>query len=177
MKVLFIGGTGKISSACTPLAVEKGIDLYLLNRGQTDRPVPEGVHVLQGDIRDPESARRALHGLEFDAVVNWIAFTPDHVETDLELFRGRTGQYIFISSASAYQKPPNALPITESTLLANPFWLYSRNKIACEDRLVRAYHEEDFPSLSYARRTPTTAPCSRSTAAILSSTACARASP
>ena len=145
MKVLFIGGTGKISSACTHLAVEKGIDLYLLNRGQTDRPVPEGVHVLQGDIRDPESARRALHGLEFDAVVNWIAFTPDHVETDLELFRGRTGQYLFISSASAYQKPPNALPITESTLLANPFWLYLRNKIACEDRLVRAYHEEDFP--------------------------------
>lgn len=145
MKVLFIGGTGKISSACTPLAVEKGIDLYLLNRGQTDRPVPEGAHVLQGDIRDPESARRALHGLEFDAVVNWIAFTPDHVETDLELFRGRTGQYIFISSASAYQKPPNALPITESTLLANPFWLYSRNKIACEERLVRAYHEEGFP--------------------------------
>ncbi len=147
MKVLFIGGTGKISSACTPLAVSQGIDLYLLNRGQTEQALPEGVHVLHGDIRDPESARKALQGHDFDAVVNWIAFTPQHIETDLELFRGRTGQYIFISSASAYQKPVGNLPITESTPLANPFWLYSRNKIACEDRLLRAYREEDFPAV------------------------------
>lgn len=145
MKVLFIGGTGKISSACSPLAVKKGIDLYLLNRGQTDRSIPEGAHVLHGDIRDPESARAALEGHTFDAVVDWIAFTPDQIETDLALFRGRTGQYIFISSASAYQTPLASLPITESTPLDNPLWLYSRNKIACEERLMRAYREEKFP--------------------------------
>ena len=101
MKVLFIGGTGIISSACTPLAIEKGIDMYLLNRGQSVRPVPAGAKVLHGDIRDPESVRSALGNHNFDAVVNWIAYTPEHIETDLNLFRGRTAQYIFISSASA----------------------------------------------------------------------------
>jgi nucleoside-diphosphate-sugar epimerase len=145
MKVLFIGGTGKISSACSQLAVDRGIDLYLLNRGQSERPIPSDVQILRGDIRDPQSAKAALGDLHFDAVVNWIAFTPQHVETDLALFAGRTRQYIFISSASAYQKPISGLPITESTLLANPFWEYSRNKIACEERLVRAYREEGFP--------------------------------
>ncbi len=145
MKVLFIGGTGKISSACSALAVERGIDLYFLNRGQTDRPVPAGVTVLTGDIRDPESARAALGDHHFDAVVNWIVFTPDQIESDLALFRGRTGQYVFISSASAYQTPPAHLPVTESTPLDNPYWLYSQNKIACEERLMRAYREEKFP--------------------------------
>lgn len=145
MKVLFIGGTGKISSACSQLAVDQGIELYLLNRGQTDRPVPKNLHMLQADIRNPESVTAALGDLHFDAVVNWIAFTQEHIETDLDLFRGRTDQYVFISSASAYQKPLSGLPITESTLLANPFWEYSRNKIACEERLVRAYREEGFP--------------------------------
>ncbi|HZT42963.1 MAG TPA: SDR family oxidoreductase [Chthonomonadaceae bacterium] len=147
LKVLFIGGTGIISSACSALAVEKGFDLYLLNRGNTvSRPVPEGATVLRGDIRDPASARNALEGRRFDAVVNWIAFTPDQIESDLELFRSRTGQYVFISSASAYQTPPASLPVTESTVLANPVWEYSRNKIACEERLVRAYREERFPA-------------------------------
>ena len=146
MKVLFIGGTGIISSACSKLALEQGIDLYLLNRGQSFRPVPAGAQVLHGDIRDPQSARSALAGMNFDAVVNWIAFTTEHIETDLELFRGRTGQYVFISSASAYQKPPITMPVTESTLLDNPWWQYSRNKIACEERLVRAYREEKFPA-------------------------------
>ncbi|MEX1020147.1 MAG: SDR family oxidoreductase [Litorilinea sp.] len=145
MKVLFIGGTGKISSACSRLAVEQGVDLYLLNRGQTDRPVPENLHMLQGDIRDPQSVQAALGDLTFDAVVNWIAFTPEHIETDLKLFRARTDQYVFISSASAYQKPLSGLPITESTLLANPFWEYSRNKIACEEMLVQAYRSDGFP--------------------------------
>jgi nucleoside-diphosphate-sugar epimerase len=145
MKVLFIGGTGIISSACSQLALDRGIDLYLLNRGQSSRPVPDGAQVLHGDIRNPGSVRQALGDHHFDAVVNWIAFTPEHVETDLELFRGRTRQYIFISSASAYQTPPETLPVTESTPLRNPFWLYSRNKIACEDRLTRAYREEGFP--------------------------------
>ena len=146
MKVLFIGGTGIISSACSELAAREGIDLYLLNRGQTvDRPAPIGATVLFGDIRDRASAEAALAGHTFDAVVDWIAFTPDHVQADIDLFRSRTGQYVFISSASVYQTPPASLPVTESTLLDNPYWDYSRNKIACEELLVRAYRDEKFP--------------------------------
>jgi nucleoside-diphosphate-sugar epimerase len=146
MKVLFIGGTGKISSACAQLAVERGIELYLLNRRQTTtRPAPPAARILAGDIRDPESARRALGNLEFDAVADFIAFSPDHIETGLKLFRGRTAQYVFISSASAYQKPAVLLPITESTPLDNPFWEYSRNKMACKERLTQAYRAEKFP--------------------------------
>lgn len=148
LKVLFIGGSGAISSASTRLAVERGIDLHVLNRGTTSsiRPLPDGVTVLTGDIRDPGSVRAALGDLEFDAVVDWVAFTPDHIRTDLELFTGRTGQYVFISSASAYQTPPSRVPIVESTPLRNPFWQYSRNKIACEDVLVQAYRESGFPA-------------------------------
>jgi nucleoside-diphosphate-sugar epimerase len=146
MRVLFIGGTGIISSACSRLAIERGIDLYLFNRGNTTRrEAPEGARVLHGDIRDRGSAQEALGKHTFDAVVNWIAFTPEHIQTDLDLFSGRTGQYIFISSASAYQTPPGSLPVTESTMLDNPFWQYSRNKIACEEMLVRAYRESKFP--------------------------------
>lgn len=145
MKVLFIGGTGVISSACSQLAVERGIELYLLNRCLSIRPAPESAHVLQGDIRDRVSANAALGAGTFDVVVNWVAFTPEHIGKDLELFKGRTGQYIFISSASAYQKPPQHLPITESTPLDNPFWEYSRAKIACENLLMKAYQEEQFP--------------------------------
>ena len=147
MKVLFIGGTGIISSACSQLAIERGIDLYLLNRGSTTkRPVPEGAKILHGDIRDMQSASAALQGMSFDAVVDWVAFTTQHIQTDLDLFRGRAGQFVFISSASAYQTPPGSLPVTESTLLDNPFWQYSRNKIACEEMLVRAYRGERFPA-------------------------------
>ncbi|QFP77310.1 SDR family oxidoreductase [Deinococcus sp. AJ005] len=145
MKVLFIGGTGIISSACSELALAQGMELYLLNRGESSRPVPDGAKVLRGDIRDPGSVRQALDDLEFDVVVDWVAFTPEHIETDLEFFSGRTKQYVFISSASAYQKPLGHLPITESTPLHNPFWGYSRDKIACEDRLTRAYREDGFP--------------------------------
>jgi nucleoside-diphosphate-sugar epimerase len=146
MKVLFIGGTGIISSACSQLAIERGIEMYLLNRGRTtSRPIPYGAHVLRGDIRDRESAQAALKDQSFDVVVNWIAFTPDHIETDIELFHGRTDHYIFISSASAYQTPPANLPVTESTPLDNPVWEYSRNKIACEERLTKAYRSEKFP--------------------------------
>ncbi len=145
MKVLFIGGTGIISSACSRLALERGIELFLLNRGQSVRPAPEGAQVLHGDIRDPASARPALGKLEFDAVVDWVVFTPEQLGADLELFRGRTRQYVFISSASAYQTPPASLPVTESTVLDNPFWQYSRNKIACEERLVHANREEKYP--------------------------------
>ncbi len=145
MKVLFIGGTGKISSACTPLAAQRGFDMYLLNRGQTDRPIPEGVKVLHGDIRDKASAAAALEGHTFDVVVDWIAFTPDQIQTDLDLFKGKVGQYIFISSASAYQTPPASLPVTESTPLDNPYWLYSQNKIACEELLWQEYRANKFP--------------------------------
>jgi nucleoside-diphosphate-sugar epimerase len=145
MRVLFIGGTGIISSACSPLALASGIDLYLLNRGQSHRGIPEGAKVLNGNIRDRASAEAALGDLTFDAVVDWIAFTPEHIEQDLDLFRGRTGQLVFISSASAYQTPPSTLPVTESTPLDNPFWEYSRNKIACEERLIKAYRDEKYP--------------------------------
>jgi nucleoside-diphosphate-sugar epimerase len=147
LRVLFIGGSGIISSACCRLAVQRGLDLYALNRGATQlRPLPAEVKIMHGDIRDHTSVRQALGDHEFDVVVNWIAFTVDHIETDLELFRGRVGQYVFISSASAYQTPPSRVPVTESTPLNNPYWQYSRDKIACEDRLVRAYREEGFPA-------------------------------
>ena len=145
MRVLFIGGTGTISSACSQLAVDRGIDLYLLNRGRSGRPVPPGAHVLHGDIRDPASANQALGNRTFDVVVNWVVYAPDQVEADIQRFRGRTGQYVFISSASAYQKPLSGLPITESTMLDNPYWQYSRDKAACEARLVHAYREHGFP--------------------------------
>ncbi len=151
MRVLFIGGSGVISSACSALAVQRGIDLTVLNRGTSnDRPLPPEATVLHADIRDPAAAAAALGatrgGREFDAVVDWVAFTPEHVRTDLDLFGGRTGQYVFISSASAYQTPPSRLPVTESTPLRNPFWQYSRDKIACEDLLTAAYREEGFPA-------------------------------
>lgn len=146
MKVLFIGGTGVISSACAELAIEQGVDLYLLNRGQTsERPIPAGAKTLIGDIRDFASVSQALAGHEFDVVVDFIAFVPEHIETDLKLFGGKVKQFIFISSASAYQTPPQKLPITEETPLDNRYWKYSRDKIACEDRLMQAYREDGFP--------------------------------
>ncbi len=146
MNVLFVGGTGIISSACARAALLRGIDVTFLCRGKTSRhPVPVGANVIRGDVRDRESVRAALGDRHFDAVVQWVAFVPAHVEFDIELFRGRTGQYIFISSASAYQTPPARLPVTESTPLANPFWQYSRDKIACEERLIHAYRAEGFP--------------------------------
>ena len=145
MKALFIGGTGNISSACSQLALERGVELYLLNRGQSLRPLPEGARVINADIRDANAVREALGSMRFDVVADFIAFTPQHIETDLQLFRGRTGQYLFISSASAYQTPPATLPVTEAAILDNPVWQYSRDKAACEERLLRAYREEKFP--------------------------------
>src|SRR3954447_3303049 len=147
MKVLFIGGTGQISTACAQLAVERGIELTLLNRGVTSkRPLPDGARVLHADVRDADAVRSALGDERFDVVADFVAFTPEHVQTDLDLFSGRVGQYIFISSASAYQTPPLRLPVTESTPLRNPIWPYSQAKIACEDLLVRAYREDGFPA-------------------------------
>jgi nucleoside-diphosphate-sugar epimerase len=145
MKVLFIGGTGIISTASTELAVRRGIELTLVTRGQHQTQLPEGVKTVVADMKDVAAARRALDGMTFDAVVDWIAFTPEDIERDLELFRGRTRQFVFISSASAYQKPVSHYRITEGTPLANPFWDYSRNKIACEERLMKAYRDEGFP--------------------------------
>jgi nucleoside-diphosphate-sugar epimerase len=145
VKVLFIGGTGIISSACVALAAAREIDLVLLNRGNATRPIPANVPVLQGDIRDKNATVQLLKDMTFDVVVDFVAFTPEHIETDLELFRDRTKQYIFISSASAYQTPPLSWPTVESTPLRNPYWAYSRAKIACEERLMRAYRDEGFP--------------------------------
>ena len=148
LKVLFIGGSGVISSACSRLAVDQDIDLTVLNRGDSDllRPLPEQVRVLRGDARQPDSVRQAVGGQEFDVVVDWVAFTPDHVRADIDVFGGRVGQYVFISSASAYQTPPARMPVIESTPLRNPFWRYSRDKIACEDVLAAAYREDGFPA-------------------------------
>jgi len=146
MKVLFVGGTGLISTACTELAVERGIDLWHLNRGKRETAPAKGVRLLQADIRDAASARRALGDARFDSVVNWIAFTPDQVRQDIELFGGRTSQYVFISSASAYQKPPRHYVITEETPLENPFWEYSRQKAACENLLMEECRTRGFPA-------------------------------
>ena len=146
MRALFIGGTGIISTACTQLAAARGIELTLLTRGHQTPQLPAGVRTLTCDINDPAAALAALQNESFDVVVNWIAFTPDHIERDIQLFAGKTRQYIFISSASAYQKPAAHYLITESTPLANPFWDYARNKIACEDLLLRAYRETCFPA-------------------------------
>ena len=147
MKALFIGGNGIISSECSRLAVERGWELTLLNRGlESTRPPVEGVESVVGDATDPASVRAAVGSRTFDVVANFRAFTPDQVRADVETFDGRTGQYVFISSASAYRKPVVRLPITESTPLRNPFWQYSRDKIACEDLLLAAYREQDFPA-------------------------------
>ncbi|HWR67317.1 MAG TPA: SDR family oxidoreductase [Bellilinea sp.] len=145
MKVLFIGGTGIISSGSAALAVERGIDLTLLNRGQSQRTPAAGAKILNADIRDLAGFRKVLDGQKFDVVVDFLAYTPDHVQTDLDLFAGHVDQYMFISSASAYQTPAVNLPLRESTPLDNPVWEYSRNKIACEELLQRAYRESKLP--------------------------------
>ena len=144
MRVLFIGGTGVISTAASRLAISRGLELYLLNRGSRIADVPGGHHLV-ADVHRLEDVRAVLQGLDFDVVVDWVAYTADDIERDLSLFRGRTKQFVFISSASAYQKPPDNYLISESTPLSNPFWDYARDKIACERRLLRAYREEGFP--------------------------------
>ncbi len=144
MKILFIGGTGIISTASTVLAARRGMDVTLLSRGQHAADLPPGVKTLVADVNDPSLAEK-LASESFDVVVDWVAFTPADVERDLKLFRGRTRQFVFISSTSAYQKPQTHYLMTESTPLANPYWDYSRNKIACEERLMQAYREEGFP--------------------------------
>ncbi|MEU4196034.1 NAD-dependent epimerase/dehydratase family protein [Kribbella sp. NPDC026611] len=145
LRVLFLGGTGVISSACSWRAVEVGLELTVANRGKTSiRPLPPEVRQLTADVSDP-AALADLAGQDFDVVVDWVAFTPDQVRARTDALRGHVGQYVFIGSASAYQTPPARLPITESTPLRNPFWQYSRDKIACEDLLTGLYRDEEFP--------------------------------
>jgi nucleoside-diphosphate-sugar epimerase len=144
MKVLFIGGTGIISAAVSRLAVERGMELYLLNRGKTKIEIA-GAQVLVGDIHQPDAVRELLKGCHFDSVVNWINYTVPEVERDIALFQGLTDQYIFISTTAGYQKPPATPFITESMPLYNPFWSYAQNKILCEQRLMQAYTQDHFP--------------------------------
>jgi nucleoside-diphosphate-sugar epimerase len=148
MKVLFIGGTGTISTAISRriLESEKNIELYLYNRGKRNDALPPGAKWIEGDINDEADAAKKLAGLQFDVVANFIVFSPAQVERDYRLFNGKTGQYIVISSASAYQKPLSDYRITEGTPLANPYWEYSRNKIAIEEFLMKKYREEGFPA-------------------------------
>ena len=147
MKLLFIGGTGLISSACSELAVQRGHELFLLNRSLSRKyPTPKGAAVLQADIHADAAALPALLADQrFDAVVDFIAFTPNDIQRDLSLFRDKTDQFVFISSASAYQKPVQNYLITEETPLENPFWDYSRDKIACENLLMDEYRANGFP--------------------------------
>ena len=143
MRVAFIGGTGNISTPVSKLAAEAGVDLYHINRG--NREAVPGVTSLIADINDASQVRKVLANHQWDVVVNWIAYNPSEIQRDIELFKESARQYIFISSASAYQKPPVNHIITESTPLRNPIWEYSRNKIACEDLLVKMYRERGFP--------------------------------
>jgi Nucleoside-diphosphate-sugar epimerases len=146
MRALLIGGTGTISSGIARRAVLLGWDLYLLNRGNRGDRVCEGAKELIGDVNMDEGAiAKILGDLKFDVVVDFVAFVPGQLERDVRLFTGRTRQFIFISSASAYQKPLNHYLINESTPLANPLWEYSQNKIACEEYLMAEYRKNGFP--------------------------------
>lgn len=146
MKALLIGGTGTISMAVTRLAVEKGWDVTLLNRGSRNIEAPQGIHWIHADVNDEVAIREALAGQSFDCVCQFIGYTPAQVERDIRLFTGKTNQYLYVSSASAYHKPARDYRITEGTALANPYWQYSRDKIACEELLMKAYREAGFPA-------------------------------
>ena len=157
MKILFIGGTGIISSACSKEAIRQGMSLYLLNRGKSSRPLPKGAYSLVADYRNPSEVKAVLANHAFDAVVNWIAYTPADIKQDLEYYRDRTKQYVFISSASAYQTPPASLPVTEFTILDNPVWQYSRDMIglrrsAGSSLPAGKIPDDDRASISHIRR-------------------------
>ncbi|GHT23130.1 hypothetical protein AGMMS4957_14270 [Bacteroidia bacterium] len=145
MKILFIGGTGTISTAISKLLIAQGHELYLINRGTRNDVLPAGAHPLVADIHDEAKVASLIADLSFDCVADFIAYTPPDVERDVRLFTGKTRQYIFISSASAYQKPLSHYRVTEATPLANPYWQYSRDKIACENLLMDVYRNEQFP--------------------------------
>lgn len=143
--ILYLGGTGTISAACVRRSIERGDDVTVVNRGNARRALPAEVTAVSADVRDADALKSALGGREFDTVADFLSFTPADVERHLGVFEEHTGQYVFISSASAYQKPPAQLPITEQTPLENPFWQYSRDKIACEELLFAAHHERSLP--------------------------------
>lgn len=145
MRALFIGGTGNISGAASRLCVERGFELWLLNRGRRGVRIA-GTRTITADVANPAELSAALKGMRWDAVVDWIAFSEADIERDLALFRNTTKQFVFISSASVYQKPSPQPLITESSPLANPNWEYSRKKIACEERLCLAVRDEGFPA-------------------------------
>jgi nucleoside-diphosphate-sugar epimerase len=146
MRVLFIGGTGNISTASTCLLAEQSVDVAVLNRGQSDVSLPDGVRSIRADIRDRSAVSDALRGEEFDVVVDWLAYVPEHVEADIELFGGRISHYVFISTAMVYRKPSPFFPLVEQAPLGNAHSQYARDKIACEERLRREYEQEGFPA-------------------------------
>lgn len=143
MKVLFLGGTGQISKACSKLAIQQGIELTVFNRGNNNHLIPKEVQTIKGDLFNEQELKKLLMGRQFDCVVDWMAYTRKDVEKDYRVFKEITKQFIFISSASAYQKPVYDYPITEETPLVNPYWEYSRNKIACESYL-NSVHSDEF---------------------------------
>jgi nucleoside-diphosphate-sugar epimerase len=145
MRVLFIGGTGIISAACTREAMRRGIEVHHLNRGSHPERGPEGVTTLRANIRERKQVISALGESTYDCIVNWVAFTPEHVRQDIDLFAEITSHYIFISSASVYIKPPPHWLVTEDTPVGNPYWQYSRDKIACEKVLHEAWLSRGFP--------------------------------
>ena len=146
MKALFIGGTGTISTGIVKqLASDPSWEVWLINRGNRSEAIPENVHLIKADMSDEEDVRKKIEGMHFDTVSEFIGFTVDQVERDYRLFKGKTNQYIYISSASAYNKPAADYRITEGTTLSNPHWEYSRNKIASEEFLMKKYREEGFP--------------------------------
>lgn len=146
MKALFIGGTGTISTAIVKrLVKELGWEVWILNRGNRNDVVPEGVHQIIADINDEADVTEKIKDLYFDTICEFIGFHVSHIERDYRLFKDKTRQYIYISSASAYHKPAASYIITEGTTLANPYWQYSRDKIACEEFLMKKYREEGFP--------------------------------
>lgn len=159
MNILLIGGTGTISGAVARQLARQGETLTLLTRGSRPDEVPAGARLICCDVRNEEQTRQALEGMVFDVVCQFVGFQPEHVRQDVRLFAGRTGQYIYVSSASAYQKPVQALPIREDTPLDNPYWAYARGKIACEEFLMEQYRQTGFPvtivrpSHTYGERT------------------------
>ena len=145
MKILFVGGTGTISMAITRLLAKQGHDLTLLNRGNRNSDLPENIKIIEADISNEEETAKKLEGMTFDCVGEFIGFVPSQLERDFRLFNGKTKQFIYISSASAYQKPPKGYKITEQTPLENPYWQYSRDKKACEEFLMEKYRNDGFP--------------------------------
>ncbi len=145
MKALFIGGTGTISTAISKKLIQEGHELYLINRGNRNDILPSGAKYITVDINNEEEVAKKIADMSFDVIADFIAFVPSQLERDYRLFKGKTKQFIFISSASAYQKTCSDYLITESTPLENPYWEYSRNKIACEEYLIKMYREENFP--------------------------------